>query len=175
MIGRRLVLAFFGFLIGHGAAAAAGWPQAPSDLAPDPAIQFGTLPNGLRYAIKPNAEPRGRTVLRLLVLAGSLHEQEDQRGLAHFVEHMAFNGTRLYPHETLQAALQRHGFAFGADVSAFTFLTHTIYGLEAPSTNPERLDEAFAVLREFADGQTFDPEEIDRERGVIASERRTRD
>lgn len=156
-------------------AVAAGWPPASAGLAPDPAIRFGTLPNGLRYAIKPNAEPRGRTVLRLLVLTGSLHERDDERGLAHFVEHMAFNGTRLYPKETLMTSLQRHGFAFGPDVSAFTFFTHTIYGIEAPSTGEGRLEEAFGVLREFADGQTFDPEEVERERGVIASERRARD
>lgn len=154
---------------------AAGWPPANGGLQPDPAIRFGTLPNGLRYAIKPNAEPRGRTVLRLLVLTGSLHERDDERGLAHFVEHMAFNGTRAYPKETLMTSLQRHGFAFGPDVSAFTFLTHTIYGIEAPSTGEGRLEEAFGVLREFADGQTFDPEEVERERGVIASERRARD
>lgn len=154
---------------------AGGWPPGDVTLPADPAIRFGTLPNGLRYVIKPNAEPRGRTVLRLLVLTGSLHERDDERGLAHFVEHMAFNGTRLYPAETLMTSLQRHGFAFGPDLSAFTFLTHTIYGIEAPSTGEGRLEEAFGVLREFADGQVFDPEEVERERGVIASERRARD
>jgi len=111
----------------------------------------------------------------MVVLAGSLHERDEERGLAHFVEHMAFNGTSLYPKETLIGVLQRHGLAFGADVSAFTFPTHTIYGLDVPSANAERLAEGFSVLREFADGQTFDPEEIERERGVIASERRARD
>ncbi len=171
--GLFLALALSTFL--RSSPAAASWPPGGDGLTPDPAIRFGTLPNGLRYAIKPNPEPRGRTVLRLLVLTGSLHERDHERGLAHFVEHMGFNGTRLYPKETLMTALQRHGFAFGPDVSAFTFLTHTIYGIEAPSMGDGRLEEAFGVLREFADGQTFDPEEVERERGVIASERRARD
>ncbi len=151
------------------------WPQGDSDLALDPAIRAGTLPNGLRYVVRPNAEPRGRTVLRLVVLAGSLHEEDNERGLAHFVEHMAFNGTRLFPKDSIVSVLRRHGLAFGADVSAFTHPTHTIYGLDVPSDNAARLEEGFAVLREFADGLTFEPAEVEAERGVIHSERRARD
>lgn len=151
------------------------WPQGASDLPPDPAISAGTLPNGLRYIVRPNAEPRGRTVLRLVVLAGSLHEENNERGLAHFVEHMAFNGTRLFPKDSIVGVLRRHGLAFGADVSAFTHPTHTIYGLDVPSHDAARLEEGFAVLREFADGLTFEPAEVEAERGVIHSERRARD
>ncbi len=171
---RRLVLLFL-LLLSPAAAEPATWLQAESDLPPDPALQAGTLPNGLRYVIRPNAEPRGRTVLRLIVLAGSLHEEDRERGLAHFVEHMAFNGTRLFPRDSIVSVLRRHGLAFGADVSAFTHPTHTIYGLEVPSADATRLEEGFTVLREFADGQSFDPAEVKAERGVIHSERRARD
>jgi len=173
---RRLLIVLLVLgLVPAAFAAPAPWPQETSDLAPDPAIQAGTLPNGLRYIVRPNAEPRGRTVLRLVVLAGSLHEEDAERGLAHFVEHMAFNGTRLFPADSIVSVLRRHGLAFGADVSAFTHPTHTIYGLDVPSHDPARLEEGFAVLREFADGLTFDPAEVEAERGVIHSERRARD
>lgn len=171
---RRLIL-FFCCLLSAAVSAPPSWPQGDSDLAPDPAIRAGTLPNGLRYIVQPNAEPRGRTLLRLVVLAGSLHEEDNERGLAHFVEHMAFNGTRLFPKDSIVSVLRRHGLAFGADVSAFTHPTHTIYGLDVPSHDTVRLEEGFAVLREFADGLTFEPAEVEAERGVIHSERRARD
>jgi len=158
-----------------GPVRAAGWPHETSDLAVQPGARFGALPNGLRYVVQRSAEPRGRIALRLFVRAGSLHERDDERGLAHFVEHLAFSSTRHYPHNTLVDLLQRHGLAFGADISAFTFLTHTIYQLDVPSDQPARLDEALGVLRDFADGQLFDRAEVDRERGVVQSERRTRD
>jgi len=171
----RRILLLFSCLLSAAWPATPPWPQGDSDLAPDPAIRAGTLPNGLRYVVRPNAEPRGRTVLRLVVLAGSLHEEDNERGLAHFVEHMAFNGTRLFPKDSIVGVLRRHGLAFGADVSAFTFPTHTIYGLDVPSHDAARLEEGFAVLREFADGLTFEPAEVEAERGVIHSERRARD
>lgn len=173
--GRRLLVLAAVWWVGTLCVHAGGWPQERSDLAPTPAAQFGTMPNGMRYVVQRNAEPRGRISLRLLVLAGSLHERDDERGLAHFVEHMAFSSTRRFPHNTLVDVLQQHGLAFGADVSAFTFLTHTIYQLDVPADPTARLDEGLAVLRDFADGQLFDPAEIDRERGVIESERRARD
>lgn len=157
------------------AARAALSPQTGGDLAPDPAAHFGALPNGLRYVVLPHAEPRGRVALRLLVQAGSLQETDAERGLAHFVEHMAFRGTRRFPNGTLVDALQRHGFAFGADVSAFTFPHYTIYQIDADVSTPDRLAEALRVLRDFADGVTFDPADVDPERKVVESERRARD
>ena len=171
----RFALSLGGFVFAPLLASAAPWPHEASDLPASGVFKFGVLPNGLHYAVATNSEPRGRVALRLLVRAGSLHETEGERGLAHFVEHMAFNGTRLFPRESLVGVLQRHGFAFGADVSAFTFPTHTIYQLDVPAQDTPRLTEGLTVLREFADGQTFDPAEIDRERGVIQSERRARD
>lgn len=172
---RFLLALVFTLLVWAPAIAAPLWPQAQSDLSPDPGTRFGVLTNGVRFAVRANPEPRGRVALRLLILAGSIHERDDQRGLAHFVEHMAFAGSRNFPPGTLVDLLQRHGFAFGADISAFTFQAHTIYMLDAPSREPARMAEAMAVLRDFAADVTFAPAEVDRERGVVQSERRARD
>ena len=151
------------------------WPHERGDLAPDPAITWGRLPNGLRYAVRANALPRGRISLCLMVDAGSRLERDDQLGYAHFVEHMAFKGTRHFPAGTLVKTLQRHGMAFGAEVSAFTTLTTTYYNLNLAGNTPEKLAEGLQVLRDYADGVTFGPEEIQTERGVILSEWRTRE
>ena len=139
------------------------------------AITWGRLPNGLRYAVRSNAEPRGRISLCLLVDAGSRLERDDQQGYSHFVEHMAFKGTRQFPAGTLVKTLQRHGMAFGAEVSAFTTLTATYYNLNLAGNSHESLAEGLQVLRDFADGIIFGPEEIRTERGVILSEWRTRE
>src|SRR5882724_6640977 len=109
------------------AAAAGPWPEVRSDLPTDPALHAGRLPNGLRYLILPNAEPKNRVSLRLLVAVGSLHEADNELGLAHFVEHMAFRSTRTHPAGSLTTALQRLGVGLGPDVAAFTSYDHTIY------------------------------------------------
>lgn len=155
--------------------AAPPWAHEHSDLAPDPAVTWGVLPNGLRYAIRPNAEPQGRVSLRFLVQVGSMEEQDDERGLAHFVEHMAFRSTRNHPNGSLVADLQRLGIGFGPDNTAFTTYDYTIYHLELPDAKPETLREALGVFREYADGLLFQPDEIERERGVVLSEMATRD
>ena len=117
------------------------FPQEGSDLKPDPAAHFGTLPNGLRYVIYPNHEPKGRASLRLLVEAGSLNETEAQRGLAHFTEHLAFNGSTHYAPGTLVEFFQRMGMSFGGDTNADTSFDRTRYLLELPDTKPETLRE----------------------------------
>ena len=122
------------------------------ELPVDPAVVWGRLDNGLRYAIRSQAEPRDHVSLRLLVLAGSLQETEAQRGLAHFVEHLAFNGTRLFPRKSLRDYLAQRGLARGPDVNAYTTATHTLYKLELPGHDPAQIAEALLVLREFADG-----------------------
>jgi zinc protease len=155
-------------------AAAAPWPKVQSDLPPDPAVRWGTLPNGLRYAILPNAEPKDRVSLRLLVSVGSLHERDDERGLAHFIEHMAFRGTRAHPAGSIVATLQRLGMGLGPDNTAFTNYNYTIYHLELPDAQESTLREGLGVFREYADGITFDNDAIERERGVILSEKFTR-
>lgn len=146
-----------------------------TDLKTDPAIVAGVLPNGVRYALRPNAEPRGRAVLRLVVAAGALHETEDQRGLAHFLEHMAFNGSTHYPPGTLIEFFQRLGMNFGGDTNAYTSFDRTVYMLDLPDTKPETLAEGCRVLADYAGHLLLLPAEIDRERGVILSEKLARD
>jgi zinc protease len=154
--------------------AAEPWPQAKSDLPADPDVRFGTLPNGMRYAIRRNATPPGQTSLRLRIDAGSLHEAEDQRGLAHFIEHMAFNGTTHVPEGEFVRRLERHGLRFGADTNAGTEWTQTVYKLDLPENDSATIDDGLFLLREAVGEASFAPAAIDRERGVIQSEERTR-
>lgn len=156
-------------------ATASVWPARESDLPEDPALVQGALPNGLRYLILPNPEPKDKISLRLLVRAGSLHENDDERGLAHFVEHMAFRGTRAFPAGSMTAALQRLGIGLGPDSTAFTSFDHTIYHLELPDAGEATLREGLRAFREYADAVTFETKLIDQERGVILNEMATRD
>ncbi|MDX2185444.1 MAG: insulinase family protein [Opitutaceae bacterium] len=146
-----------------------------SDLKPDPEVKYGKLQNGLRFAIRKNTEPRGRASLRLLVLAGSFHETEEQRGLAHFLEHMAFNGSENYAPDTLIEFFQRMGMSFGGDTNAHTSFDHTAYVLELPHTDEKTLDEGFRVFRDYATGLLLLDKEIEKERGIILAEKRDRD
>lgn len=150
------------------------WPQASSDVPVDPAVRFGTLPNGFRYAVMHARTPPGQAALRLYIDAGSLMENEDQLGLAHFMEHMAFNGTTNIPENELLAILERLGLAFGADTNAFTSFDQTAYVLELPRSNDETVDTALHILREQVSAALMDPEDIDAERGVIEGEERLR-
>ncbi len=177
----RTLLAF-ALLLAFGSVSAAplrppitDWPHATSDLPVDSAIAWGRLDNGLRYAILPNAEPKERVSVRLLVQTGALMETESQRGLAHFIEHMGFNGTRNYPPGQLIEYFQRLGMAFGPDTNASTGFDRTQYQVELPKNDPDSLREAFKALRDYADGNLFLPEEIEQERGVILAEKRDRD
>lgn len=151
------------------------FPQENSDLKPDAAAHFGTLPNGLRYVVRANQEPKGRASLRLLVLAGSLHEKDDQRGLAHFLEHMAFNGSAHYPPGTLVEFFQRIGMSFGADSNANTNFDRTVYRLDLAHADDDALAEALRVFGDYAGGLLLTEEEINKERGVILSETRASD
>jgi zinc protease len=157
------------------ASAAIPFPQAESDLHADSAATFGTLPNGMRYVVMPNKEPKARASLRLLVLAGSFDETEAQRGLAHFLEHMAFNGSTHYAPGTLVEKLQRLGMGFGADTNAATTFDHTIYELELPDTAPATLGEGLQILADYGGGLLLQQAMVDKERGIIMSEKRTRD
>jgi len=149
--------------------------QEASDLKPDPAAIWGRLPNGLRYVVLPNQEPRSRASLRLVVGSGSLYETEAQRGLAHFLEHMAFNGSTHYAPGTLVEYFQRLGMGFGNDTNASTSFDSTVYLLELPNTQPATLAEGFAVFADYAGGLLIDPNQIEKERGIILAEKRTRD
>lgn len=176
---RHLAAALAGLVLGTGLQAAAPdalpFPQQGSDVRPDPAATFGTLPNGLRYIIYPNHEPRDRATLRLLVLAGSLNEKDSQQGLAHFLEHMAFNGSAHYPPGTLVEFFQRMGMNFGGDTNASTEFDHTTYQIELPNVKPATLAEGLQVFSDMAGTLLLKPEMIAKERPIILSEKRTRD
>ncbi|HEX2860831.1 MAG TPA: insulinase family protein [Lacunisphaera sp.] len=154
---------------------AADFPHQVSDLPADPAIHWGRLDNGLRYALLRNAEPKGRISARLAIKAGSLHENENQRGLAHFLEHMAFNGSKRFPAANVIEFFQKLGMDFGGDTNASTGFDRTIYQLELPDTKPDTLRESLTWFADVADGLLLDPSEIDKERGIILSEKRARD
>ena len=136
----------------------------------DPQITLGTLPNGLRYYIRANREPAHRAELRLVVNAGSNLEDDNQQGLAHFVEHMAFNGTTHFPGSSIVEFMQSIGMHLGPHVNAATSYDETTYMLQVPTDRPEVLDRAFLVLEDWAHNVTFDPSGIDKERGVITEE-----
>ena len=146
------------------------FPHEQSTRAPDPEARYGRLSNGMSYIIQANDSPAGTAAIYLRVAAGSLVETDRQKGLAHFVEHMAFNGTTNISEGELRRRLERHGFAFGADSNAFTFDTKTLYMLHAPKSDDDTIDEALFILREVASNVRFDPAAVDRERGVILSE-----
>ena len=136
----------------------------------DPLITVGTLPNGLRYYIRANRLPRARAELRLVVNAGSVLEDDDQRGLAHFVEHMSFNGTRHFPRQDLGSFMQSLGMRFGAHVNAYTSFDETVYALQVPTSDAAVIDRSLLILEDWARDVSFDPVEIDKERGVILEE-----
>lgn len=161
-------------------AAAATAPNAPaprwaferSDLAPDPAFRFGRLANGMRYVIRPNATPKGTVQVRMDVNAGSLDEGPQTRGFAHFVEHMAFNGSTHVPEGEMVRLLERKGLAFGADTNAQTSFEQTTYMLDLPRADADLVDTALMLMRETASELRFSPEAVARERGVVLSELR---
>src|SRR5215813_10411632 len=143
----------------------------PSDPMPvDAAIAQGTLPNGLRYYVRANTKPEKRAELRLVVKAGSILEDDDQQGLAHFVEHMEFEGTRHFPKQGLVDFLSSLGLGIGPDANAETSYDDTQYILRIPTDQPGVLDRALLVLEDWAQGATFDQSGIDRERGIVLSE-----
>ncbi len=166
---------FLALLLAPLAILAADFPYQTSDLPADPAIKWGKLDNGLRYALLHNAEPKGRVSARLVVKVGSVYENENQRGLAHFLEHMAFNGSRHFPAANVVEFFQKLGMDFGGDTNASTGFDRTVYQLELPDTKPETLREALTFFADVAGGLTLDPKEIDKERGIIFSEKRARD
>ncbi|MDI1334855.1 MAG: insulinase family protein [Lacunisphaera sp.] len=154
---------------------AGDFPHETSDLTVDPSITWGRLDNGLRYALVHNQEPKGRVSLRLAVKVGSLYESENQRGIAHFLEHMAFNGSRHFPAASVVEFFQRLGLDFGGDTNASTNFDRTIYQLELPDTKSQTLREGLTFFADVAGGLRLDETEITKERGIILSEKRARD
>ena len=156
-------------------AAAKAWNFAASDVPVDPNIVFGVLPNGMKYALLKNSTPKDSVVLRMRFAVGSFAEAEDQRGLAHFLEHMAFNGSKGVPEGEMIKLLERKGLAFGADTNASTGFDETIYKLDLPNASDDLIDTGLMLMRETGSELTIDPAAVDRERGIILSERRARD
>jgi zinc protease len=150
------------------------------DLRPDVSIPMnpratsGTLDNGLRWFVQENSEPANRAELRLVVNIGSVLEEENQRGLAHFLEHMAFNGTTKYHAQALVDYLELTGMRFGPDINAVTSFDRTMYMLTVPTDDEELLDRGLEILAEWSRRIALDPVEIDKERGVVLEERRAR-
>jgi zinc protease len=148
-------------------------PASSSEVIPlDPAIRTGKLSNGFTYYIRKNTEPKDRVQLYLVNKVGSIVEDDDQRGLAHFMEHMGFNGTKHFPKNDLVNYLQKAGVRFGADLNAYTSFDETVYQLPIPSDDPEVLKNGIQIMRDWAQEATLDPEEIDKERGVVLEEKR---
>jgi zinc protease len=140
----------------------------------DKEVLIGKLPNGLTYYIRVNKEPQNRAELYLVNKSGSLFENDDQLGLAHFVEHMAFNGTRDFPKNELVSYLQKSGVKFGADLNAYTSFDETVYQLPLPTDSVALFEKGFDILSNWAGFVSFDDDEIDKERGVILEEARLR-
>ncbi|MHA4835415.1 M16 family metallopeptidase [Sphingopyxis sp. MSC1_008] len=155
--------------------AAKAWNFAASDVPVDPNIVFGVLPNGMKYALLKNSTPKDSVVLRMRFDVGSFAEADDQRGLAHFLEHMAFNGSTNVPEGEMIKLLERKGLAFGADTNASTGFDETIYKLDLPNASDDLIDTGLMLMRETGGNLTIDPAAVDRERGIILSERRARD
>jgi len=169
------ITAFTGLVASAQRAVSTGPQNAPltAPVPVDPRITIGTLPNGLRYYLRANKQPLGRAELRLVVNAGSILEDDDQRGLAHFVEHMCFNRQRPFPKNDVVAFLQSTGMRFGAHINANTSFDQTVFQLRIPTDNQAVVDRSLLILEDWAHAVSFDADEIDKERGVILEEWRT--
>ncbi|MEX0322024.1 MAG: M16 family metallopeptidase [Puniceicoccaceae bacterium] len=163
-------VAIFAVVFMVSLAQARPWPQEGSDLPVDQDVQWGHLENGIRTVILPWSEPPERISLRLMIESGSINESERQKGLAHLIEHMAFNGTRNYSAGEMVEYFQRLGMDFGADTNAHTWWRETVYKLELPDRNEELLRDGLQLLRDYADGMLFEEEELEKEKGVVLSE-----
>ena len=156
-----------------GSAVGAQAALKPDDPIPvGPQVKVGKLPNGLTYYIQKNGKPEKKLELRLVIKAGSILEDDDQQGLAHFVEHLAFNGSTHFKKNELISYLQSIGVKFGADLNAYTSFDETVYILPIPTNNKDNVDKGFLVLEDWAHGLTLDDAAIDTERGIVLEELR---
>jgi zinc protease len=149
--------------------------DALAELQEDPALKHGMLANGMTFSIMPNAQPPGAASIRLLIRAGSLNEYDTERGFFHFIEHMAFNGSRAVPEGEMVRSLARLGLEFGPDANAETGQDYTVFSLNLPNASPDTLEECLFLLRQIASELSFDPSAVERERGVVLAEARRSD
>jgi zinc protease len=147
-------------------------PKLDAPLPLGPQVKVGKLANGLTWYIQQNREPEQKLELRLVIKAGSIQEDDDQQGLAHFVEHMAFNGSTHFKKHELVSYLQSIGVRYGADLNAYTSFDETVYILPIPLDRKENVDKAFQVLEDWAHGLTLDDADIDQERDIVLEELR---
>ena len=177
LLSRWLLAAFTALLLLASPALAepTPWPQAGSDLPADASVRFGTLPNGMRYAIKKNTTPTGGVSLRFRIDAGSLMERDDEQGLAHVLEHMAFRGSAHVADGDTVKILQSLGLTFGADTNAFTAATQTVYSFDMPKNDAASVDTALMLMREIAGELNIAQEALDTERNVVLAEAHLRD
>ena len=159
---------------GLDAAESPPWPQSRSDIPADPAVTFGALPNGMRYAIMKNSTPKGEVSIRLRIGAGSLMESGAQQGLAHFLEHMAFRGSTHVPEGNVFEMLQKLGLRTGADANAQTGQTETVFQFDLPQTDDATIDQGLMLTRDIVSELNLKPEAFDAERGPVLSEERLR-
>ena len=183
---RPLVIVFaFAVFAGHVPVATAApaeipgprsgqWAHELTDLAPDARVTWGRLDNGVRYALLPHDGVPGSVAMRLVMLSGSMDETDSERGMAHFVEHMVFRGTKRFQYEEMVGFFQKLGMEYGSDVNALTTFDHTAYMLDFRDNDPALLHQGLMLLRDFTDSANFDQGYIDHERGVILSEMRLR-
>ncbi|MDE5612732.1 MAG: insulinase family protein [Odoribacter sp.] len=170
---KRIILSLFSCLLFIQGNFAQADLQDP--LPQDPNVVVGKLPNGITYYLRHNEEPKDRASFYIIRNAGALLENDDQDGLAHFLEHMAFQGTKNFPGKGIITTLEKHGVAFGRNINAYTAHNETVYNLSSvPTTNPALLDTCLLILHDWSYYLTLDDEEIDAERGVISEEWRTR-
>ena len=160
----------FGLLAPRSAISAQVVVGLETPLPADPAVRAGVLPNGMHYYVRANGAPSKRAELRLVVNAGSIAEDDDQRGMAHVIEHMAFNGTTHFQRNELVNFLQSIGVRFGADLNAYTGFDETVYTLQVPTDTARILEQGLTVLEDWAHGQLFDSTEVAKERGVVVEE-----
>ena len=146
--------------------------KSPIPLSPE--VRYGTLPNGMKYYVQKNAKPEKRAELRLAVNAGSLLEDDDQQGLAHFLEHMCFNGTESFPGNEIDDYLESVGVKFGPHLNAYTSFDETVYMIQVPTDKPEIMAKGLKIMEEWAHKVAFDKEELEKERGVVIEEWRLR-
>lgn len=156
-------------------AASTAWAHERAGRAPDPAVRFGRLPNGLRYALLRNETPKDGVAMRLYIGSGSMAERDEEQGLAHFLEHMAFRGSRYLSDGELVQRTERLGLRLGPDTNAFTGHDQTVYQFNFPRADAQALDTGFTLFREIGEHLTLDAQKIDLEKGVILSEERARD
>ncbi len=151
------------------------WPFESSDLHPDSALVFKTLSNGFRYVLMENHHPKNRVSMHLFVETGSLDESENQQGVAHFLEHMLFDGSTHFKPSELVKFFQNIGMEFGPDANAHTGFNETVYDILLPKGDKENLEKGLLVMKDFAQGALLLPSEVERERRVVLAEKRTRD